>query len=209
MRSRSPQVPLLGGKRSAEPVSPHHQNISQNSQLEPISPTSPQAQNFSRPGRQLNPSSDPESHGERPNLYNQASMNTSRVMDPSQGYQQPQRYYQQASHPSSLTPGHQGQQPVHNSYSTPHQPSLSGQSSESLGGNGSGYPPRLSTAQSIRTAAAGIHVRSQSLYFPAITDYFVGCWRDSTRSSQLESSATYRSDTRRDRCSRRGRRARS
>jgi len=32
-----------------------------------------------------------------------------------------------------------------------------------LAGNGTGYPPRLSTAQSIRTAAAGIHGAGETL----------------------------------------------
>jgi hypothetical protein len=159
----APSVPAKNDLRNR---SPHGGHLAPHSEY-PAEPSSPTHQNFSYPGRQSFspigrgssfeqqhpkalqpgtkiPTTDP-SYG-RPPLnentpvppYNQQPGNRPRPpIDPSLG-QQPLR-------DDTLVSPYSQQAPQHTQY--PARDSIS-----------SGYPPRQSTAQSIRTAAAGIHV---------------------------------------------------
>jgi len=95
-------------------------------------------------------------------------MNTGRQRPPVEqsygqqpGNEPPHRYNQPPSHPPTLTPGqHPSYESIGSQGGHGQTPSY-GQQPGAV--NSSGYPPRQSTAQSIRTAAAGIHGAGETL----------------------------------------------
>jgi len=158
-----PSIPVRNAMRNKSPHGGHLAAQNQYPVEAPASPSSPTHQNFSYPGRQSF-----NQNGRRSSLEQQhpalRQPNTGRPRPPADPtYGQPplndspeSPQYQRQSIPPSLQPGHSSGFAYGSGQNTAQDPSHH-QSS------GQAYPPRQSTAQSIRTAAAGIHGAGETL----------------------------------------------
>lgn len=138
LRNRSPNGGHLAPHNALPPQPPSNQY-----QAESNSPTSPSHQNFSYPGRSYPQTGGRPSNDQQYQAYRAPQQNSRPrpPVDPSYG-QPPLNEHSPRSQYGSY-PGSQSQ--------------YSDRDSVASGGD-SQYVPRQSTAQSIRTAAAGIHV---------------------------------------------------